>query len=270
MVRRTLRNTPRPSSTARTMEEKSSPPSTMSAAFLVTSVPDPIATPMSAAFTEGASLTPSPVMATTSPAPCSAFTMVSLCPGLTRANTRKRLACAGKRSPIASSSSPVSTSSRVRAMPSSLAMASAVPGPSPVIITVRTPARRHSSTASFAPSRGGSRRAAKPRKSRSVSFFPSANASTRIALPAYASASARIRARSASSSGLPPAVRQEARTTSGAPFLRYSAPSSAATRTLMQRASEVNGLPPGSRRASPRSPRASAYSTSATSVGSPT
>ena len=180
MVRRTLKKTPRPSSTARTMAEKLSSPSTMSAAFLVTSVPEPIATPISAAFTEGASLTPSPVMATTSPSFCSALTMASLCLGLTRANTRQR-PIAWAFSPEASSSSPVMTSSREDAIESSFATASAVAGLSPVIITVRTPARLHASTASFTPSRGGSKSAASPRKSSFVSSAPSAKARTRIA-----------------------------------------------------------------------------------------
>jgi hypothetical protein len=39
----------------------------MSAAFFATSLPDPIATPMSAYFIAGESLTPSPVTATTWP-----------------------------------------------------------------------------------------------------------------------------------------------------------------------------------------------------------
>jgi hypothetical protein len=47
------------------MEAKLSSVSVMAAASLVTSVPVmPIATPMSAFFSAGASLTPSPVMAT--------------------------------------------------------------------------------------------------------------------------------------------------------------------------------------------------------------
>ena len=55
----------RPSSTAATIEAKLSSASTMSAASLETSVPVmPIATPMSAVFRAGASLTPSPVIAT--------------------------------------------------------------------------------------------------------------------------------------------------------------------------------------------------------------
>jgi hypothetical protein len=44
-----------------------------------------MATPMSAVFSAGASLTPSPVIATTTPRRCSASTMRSLCSGLTRA-----------------------------------------------------------------------------------------------------------------------------------------------------------------------------------------
>ena len=76
----------RPSSTAATIEAKLSSASTMSAASLETSVPVmPIATPMSAVFSAGASLTPSPVIATIAPSRCNAFTIRSLCSGLTRA-----------------------------------------------------------------------------------------------------------------------------------------------------------------------------------------
>ena len=58
----------RPSSTAATIVAKLSSARTISAACLATSVPVmPIATPMSAAFSAGASLTPSPVIATTAP-----------------------------------------------------------------------------------------------------------------------------------------------------------------------------------------------------------
>jgi hypothetical protein len=76
----------RPSSTAATMVAKLSSSSTISAASLETSVPViPIATPMSAFFSAGASLTPSPVMATISPRSCSAVTILNLCSGDTRA-----------------------------------------------------------------------------------------------------------------------------------------------------------------------------------------
>ena len=74
----TLKKTFRPSSTALTIVEKSSSVMTISAAFFVTSVPEPIATPMSAALSAGASLTPSPVIATTSPLACSARTICCL------------------------------------------------------------------------------------------------------------------------------------------------------------------------------------------------
>ena len=60
----------RPSSTAATIVEKLSSASTMSAAPLATAVPEPIATPMLARLSAGASFTPSPVIATTCPASC--------------------------------------------------------------------------------------------------------------------------------------------------------------------------------------------------------
>ncbi len=59
-----------------------------SEAFFATSVPFfPIAIPISAVFKEGASLTPSPVIATIFPSPLKAFTMRTLCSGETRAKT---------------------------------------------------------------------------------------------------------------------------------------------------------------------------------------
>ena len=76
----------RPSSTAATMVAKLSSASTMSAACLETSVPVmPMAMPISAVFSAGASLTPSPVIATIAPRRCSACTIRNLCSGLTRA-----------------------------------------------------------------------------------------------------------------------------------------------------------------------------------------
>ena len=58
----------------------------MPAASLLTSVPVmPMATPTSAFFSAGASLTPSPVMATTAPRRCQASTTRSFCAGVTRA-----------------------------------------------------------------------------------------------------------------------------------------------------------------------------------------
>ncbi len=58
----------------------------MPAASLLTSVPAiPIATPTSAFFSAGASLTPSPVIATIAPRFCQAPTIRSLSAGVTRA-----------------------------------------------------------------------------------------------------------------------------------------------------------------------------------------
>ena len=94
-------NTARPSSMALTMLAKLSSSRMMSAASLATSVPDrPIAMPMSAALSAGASLTPSPVTATTSPFLCSAWTMNIFCTAVTRANrisgaSRAICSCAG-------------------------------------------------------------------------------------------------------------------------------------------------------------------------------
>src|SRR5215475_13220043 len=55
----------RPCSTAKTIVAKLSSDRIIRPAFLATSVPEPMAIPMSAALMAGASLTPSPVMATT-------------------------------------------------------------------------------------------------------------------------------------------------------------------------------------------------------------
>ena len=59
----------------------------MRPAFFATSVPLPIAMPMSAALIAGASFTPSPVMATTSPFAFSVSARSTLCSGATRPTT---------------------------------------------------------------------------------------------------------------------------------------------------------------------------------------
>ena len=62
--------------------------STMSAASFETAVPVmPMATPMLLCLSAGASLTPSPVIATTWLLACKALTSLSLCSGATRAKT---------------------------------------------------------------------------------------------------------------------------------------------------------------------------------------
>ena len=78
----------RPSSTAATMVAKLSSSSTMSEASLDTSVPVmPMATPMSAFFSAGASFTPSPVMATMCPVALQRLHDLQLVSGETRAKT---------------------------------------------------------------------------------------------------------------------------------------------------------------------------------------
>ena len=62
-----LSNSLRPCSTANTIVAKLSSDKIIRPAFLATSVPVPMAIPMSAALIAGASFTPSPVIATTSP-----------------------------------------------------------------------------------------------------------------------------------------------------------------------------------------------------------
>ena len=77
----------RPSLIAVTIVEKLSSARTMLAASLLTSVPViPMAIPMSAFLSAGASFTPSPVTATISFSSFNKVTILSLCSGLTRAN----------------------------------------------------------------------------------------------------------------------------------------------------------------------------------------
>ena len=84
-----LLNRLRPSITAFLMVMKLSSTRIISAASLATSVPPmPMATPMSAAFREGASLTPSPVMEQILPWDWNACTICTLFSGDTRAKTR--------------------------------------------------------------------------------------------------------------------------------------------------------------------------------------
>ena len=77
-----------PSSTADTIVAKLSSVKITSAASFATSVPTtPIAHPISDVFSAGLSFTPSPVIATISPFFCHAFTILTLCSGLTLAYT---------------------------------------------------------------------------------------------------------------------------------------------------------------------------------------
>ena len=149
------------------MVAKSSSTSTMSAASLATSVPPrPIAIPMSAVRNAGASLTPSPVMATTCPPACSASTSRSFSSGDTRANTPVPATAAEySASGISVSSAPVTTRRSAGgrwSSPSSVAMADAVVAWSPVIILTSMPAAWQAAMAEVAEARGGSSMACSP------------------------------------------------------------------------------------------------------------
>ena len=224
MAARMLWSISRPLRMASVMLVKLSSSSTMSAASRATSVPrSPIAMPTSAAFSAGASLTPSPVMPTRSPAACSAWTRSSFCSGAMRA--QMRVVAARVRSSCSLRpfiSAPVSTAPTC-SRPTCSAMALAVAGWSPVIMMTRTPARRHCAIASATSGRGGSMKPTRPRKLNSNSCWlagksppvhsPRATPNTRMPRLAMASTSVR----SASSWG---AVKwQRSATASGAPLV---------------------------------------------------
>ena len=145
----------RPYETAPTIVAKLSSVRIITAASLETSVPViPMATPMSADFRAGASLTPSPVIATTLPFSLRSRTRRTLSSGATRATTPmlSSSVCSSS-SLIAANSLPVTARP---SMPSSEAIAAAVVAWSPVIMRTRMPASRHSAMAVLASGRGGS------------------------------------------------------------------------------------------------------------------
>mmetsp|Transcript_108133 Transcript_108133/g.247983 ORF Transcript_108133/g.247983 Transcript_108133/m.247983 type:complete len:259 (-) Transcript_108133:1662-2438(-) len=172
------------------IDAKLSSSKTMSAASLATSVPRiPMARPTWACLRAGASLTPSPVMATTSPVPSRppscwyACTITCLWIGETRAKTQVFVtqvcqnsmiavscSCSKKSSPlgiILSIWDPVTAvnlSFSSGAIPSRRAMALAVSGWSPVTMITRTPAWWAAVTASRTPSLGGSSIPMSPQK----------------------------------------------------------------------------------------------------------
>ena len=170
------------------MEAKLSSDSTISAASLAASVPlRPMAMPTSACLSDGASLTPSPVIATTAPPDCNARTTRSLCSGLARANTSAWAASTGKSASSTASRSRPSTTTGSSARPSCRAMAAAVAAWSPVIIFTATPALRQSATAAIASARGGSMKPTRPRNSSpamsSCCRRPPARSTRRMAKP---------------------------------------------------------------------------------------
>ena len=168
-----LSYTARPARTASAMVAKLSSASTISAASFAASLPlPPIAMPTSARFRAGASLTPSPVIATTAPSACRACTRRSLCSGLVRAKTSDDITrCRSVTSSSRSMSAPVTTS-KAPGRPRRRAIADAVPAWSPVIIFTRMPAAWQSATAAIASSRGGS---ISPKRPSSVRPLPTSS-----------------------------------------------------------------------------------------------
>ena len=134
-----------PSSTADTTVAKLSSVKIISAASLATSVPHfPMAHPISAFFSAGASFTPSPVIATICPCACHALTILTLCSGETLAYTLIfSTLLVSSSSLIFARSEPVIASCPSSNIPNSLAIAIAVDLWSPVIITVFIPAVLH-------------------------------------------------------------------------------------------------------------------------------
>ncbi len=201
---------------------------TRSEASRAASVPrPPMATPMSAALRAGASFTPSPVIATSSPWAWSAATSRSLCSGLARAITsvpRTRIASADSSIPSSAWPSTAWAASRPRARPT----AAAVTTWSPVIILTRIPARRHAATAATASGRGGSSIPTRPSSVKRGKMSCMARAVVPAGSSQLASASTRCpcsaacptrSCHAAASTGRPsPSVTQSWSTRSGAPF----------------------------------------------------
>mmetsp|Transcript_3859 Transcript_3859/g.13540 ORF Transcript_3859/g.13540 Transcript_3859/m.13540 type:complete len:201 (+) Transcript_3859:1111-1713(+) len=179
-----------PSLTALTMVEKLSSASTMSLASLATSVPAmPIAIPMSASASAGASLTPSPVMAMTSfPSNLSKRMMSCLCLGSARLKSNPlclaeawllvRILClfslesfGEKKSEQVKDLSSKNSSSSPK-IPMSLQMLSAVSWLSPVITITLIPASWQHLIECFTSGLGGSWRPAIPTKQSLLSSSP--------------------------------------------------------------------------------------------------
>ena len=206
----------------------------MSAASFVTSVPViPIATPISARLSAGASLTPSPVIATTLPSAFSRSTRRTLSSGATRATTPISWSCrSSSSSDSAANSVPVSARPSI---PSCAAMAAAVVAWSPVIMRTRIPASLQSAIASLASLRGGS---TIPTSASSVSSCTSSRSGPSARKPA----GSRSREATASTRSPSPASRSfSASTRSRTSPAGRSAPST--SRICDERASSTSGAP---------------------------
>ena len=229
----------RPSTSVAMIVSSRSSVTTRSAAARAAGVPRwPSAMPTSASRIAGASLAPSPVIATVRSWRCNAWMIRTLWAGVHRATTSVAIR---RSASAASSSRSRSVAVTTRWPPSSglivAAIASAVAGWSPVIMTVCTPAARIRATAGRALSRTPSASVRKPTKTSpftcssltcSVDTRHSATARIRCPAPARPASMACTSSRPASSSGRSPsAVRRDAQrgsTDSGAPFTLSSSP----------------------------------------------
>jgi hypothetical protein len=233
-----------------------------------------MATPMSARRRAGPSLTPSPVIATTSPAARRAWMMVSFCSGVARANTCAVLVAA------ASLARQLTTLPPGLMMPRPVATAAAVAGWSPVMSTGVMPAAWQESMVAAAARRGGSKMAANPSRcspcsSSAAGGWPgrSAAATARTRKPSRAKPSAWATARFSVAAS--PVTVSGTSIASGAPLqmTRTPPPGSRCTvvirlRSLSNGTSAMRGnrafSSPGS------SPSLPAADSKAASVGSPT
>mmetsp|Transcript_955 Transcript_955/g.2923 ORF Transcript_955/g.2923 Transcript_955/m.2923 type:complete len:240 (-) Transcript_955:1428-2147(-) len=153
----------RPYSTAMASDRKLSSSTTMSAASLATSDPEPMAKPTSARLSADESLTPSPVIPTTRPDSCASRTRRDLSVGRARETTARRgSASVTSWSDMPSSSAEVRTSDSSRSRPTSPATADAVSTRSPVIMVRWMPAAWHRETARRDSGRVSSRMAMEP------------------------------------------------------------------------------------------------------------
>ena len=212
----------RPCSMAATIVAKLSSSSTRSAASRATSVPEsPIAMPMFASWSAGASLTPSPVMATTCPRLRNARAIFNFSSGETRLTTIPSLSInAPRTSSSCGSSLPSITRPSLINNPTSRAIARAVAGWSPVTIATRIPARRQAAMESATPDLGGSSIPTRPSRTRSFSMLSGLDGISLLLMLRTATATTRkprsaMRATACCAS---PISRQRSRTASGAPL----------------------------------------------------
>ena len=180
-----LRTVASDSARARRMPRRSPLTKVTCALDMATSVPVPMAMPTSALASAGASLMPSPAIATLRPCACSRLTSAALSSGFT--------------SPWTSS------------MPSARATACAVVAPSPVAITTRRPLACNAAMVGLAEGLIGSATASRPSKrpspARNITLAPSARrVSASAASDATSMSLPSIRARLPSSSARPSTV----------------------------------------------------------------